>query len=131
MKKQAGLVRMQQSLPSQPEVKSKSQRKRSNKSKILGAVDGMRSSLEELLAANERKHREQAAAEEEEGAALTSKKRQKLVVEEMEHMKQVLSHPQFVEDPFGALQQHLANTVTAAARGDKKDRRWRKKEVDG
>jgi hypothetical protein len=110
----------------------KQRRKRSAQSTILGAVDGLKESLEELLAANEQRlqqqHAQPAAAS---GAALTSKKRQKLVAEETHHMQQVLQHPAFMADPFAALQEHLKNTVgdpgkasqqhpSSGARGKKK-----------
>ena len=99
----------------QESAKAKSRRKRAEKSTLLGAVDGMRSSLEELLAANERQQRDQVAGADQGPSAITSKKRQKLVAEETAHMQQVLEHPAFVADPFAALQEHIKNTVTAQA----------------
>ena len=103
-------------------AKAKQRQKRSAKSAILGAVDGMRSTLDELLAANEQKHREQATLDDDEaGATMSSKKRQKLVAAETAHMQQVLEHPAFVADPFAALQEHLQNTVGAIA--DKRDKK--------
>ena len=51
-------------------AKARIRRKRAAKSAILGAVDGMRSSLDDLLAANERRHQDQQpAAEDDAGAA--------------------------------------------------------------
>ena len=109
-------------------AKEKKRRKRSAKSAILGAVDGMRSSLDELLEENERKHREQAPGDgvAEKAHVITSKKRQKLVADETEHMKQVIEHPSFVADPFAALQEHLANTIhggSDSTRGGKKHKK--------
>jgi hypothetical protein len=97
-------------------AKAKSRRKRTANSNILGAVDGLRSSLDELLAANEKQHRERAAATDGDAASshtMSSKKRQKLVAEETAHMQQVIQHPAFVADPFAALQEHLHNTIGA------------------
>ena len=96
-------------------AKAKMRRKKSAKSAILGAVDGMRSTLDELLEENERKHREQST--DESGSALTSKKRQKLVADETAHMKQVIQHPAFVADPFAALQEHLKNVIGSSKGG--------------
>jgi excinuclease UvrABC helicase subunit UvrB len=107
-------------------VQQKSRRKRSAQSAILGAVDGMKASLEELLAANEERlsaqHKQEAKSS---SAGLTSKKRQKLVAEESQHMIQVLQHPAFVANPFAALQEHLKNTVGAMHmdRSERKERR--------
>ena len=97
-------------------AKEKKARKRSAKSAVLGAVDGMRSSLDELLAASEKKFKQQAEDADMGPAsshAITSKKRQKMVADETAQMQQVIQHPAFIADPFGALQQHLANTVGA------------------
>ena len=62
---------------------------------------------------------------------MSSKRRQQLVVDETQHMQEVLSHPSFIANPFAALQEHLSNTVTAPAskqklkeRGSKSDRRY-------
>ena len=33
--------------------------------------------------------------------------------EETKHLQAVLAHPAFVADPFGALQEHLSNTMAA------------------
>ena len=73
--------------------------------------------------------RERAAAAE--GAekaskkSMSSKRRQQMVVEESAHLRDVLSHPAFVANPFAALQEHLANTVTqpAAKEREQKERR--------
>ena len=99
--------------PPADSIKEKQRKKRSAKSAILGAVDGMKASLEELLSSNEQRLREQQRADEARlsGSALSSKKRQKLVAEETLHMQQVLEHPAFIADPFAALQEHLRNTV--------------------
>ena len=101
-------------------AKAKMRRKRSAKSAILGAVDGMRSTLDELFEENERRHREQPA---DDGGALTTKKRQKLVAEEAAHMEQVIQHPAFVADPFAALQEHLKNVLDGAASGKRRNQR--------
>lgn len=93
---------------------AKARRSRKTTATILSAVDGMKASLDELLAANDQAQRLKAGAGDPiAGSSLSSKRRQKLVAEETEHMQQVLQHPAFVADPFGALQEHLANTMAA------------------
>mmetsp|Transcript_34003 Transcript_34003/g.49295 ORF Transcript_34003/g.49295 Transcript_34003/m.49295 type:complete len:186 (-) Transcript_34003:414-971(-) len=56
--------------------------------------------------------------------------KKRLQNEEVMHMSLVLQHPQFNEDPFGTLQEHLRNSVAsnherddAAAKGNKKKHR--------
>ena len=95
-------------------AREKLQRKRAAKSTILGAnLSGMQASIEELIAANEQHYREQWEKSGGGGSshALTARKRQKMVVEETQHLQQVLAHSAFVADPFAALQQHIGNTV--------------------
>ena len=105
------MQRLQAEAPAKPKSESgaeKRRKKRAAKSAVLGAVDGMRASLEDLLSEGERRA---AAAAPSSGGSLSSKKRQKLVAEETEHMRAVLAHPAFIADPFAALQEHLRNTV--------------------
>lgn len=90
----------------------KDRQKRAGSSTIAGAMDGIRATLDELLAANEQHHKS-AAAEGSANAVLTSKKRQKMVADETQHMQRVLEHPAFIADPFAALAEHLKNTVGA------------------
>ena len=95
-------------------AKDKVRRKRDAKSAILGAVGGIKASLEELLASHEKRAKQQKEETTQATVgSLTSKKRQKLVAEETLHIQQVLEHPSFVADPFAALQSHLRNTVDA------------------
>eukprot|EP00816_Leptocylindrus_hargravesii_P003922 CAMPEP_0196820304 /NCGR_PEP_ID=MMETSP1362-20130617/74699_1 /TAXON_ID=163516 /ORGANISM="Leptocylindrus danicus, Strain CCMP1856" /LENGTH=95 /DNA_ID=CAMNT_0042199135 /DNA_START=552 /DNA_END=839 /DNA_ORIENTATION=+ len=55
--------------------------------------------------------------------------KKRLQNEEVMHMSLVLQHPQFNEDPFGTLQEHLRNSVAsnqrddAATKGNKKKHR--------
>uniref|UniRef100_A0A7S0HUC4 Ribosome biogenesis protein SLX9 n=1 Tax=Phaeocystis antarctica TaxID=33657 RepID=A0A7S0HUC4_9EUKA len=113
----------------------KQKQKRAANAGVLGAVAGLRGSLDDLIHASEERVRERAAAAE--GAekaskkSMSSKRRQQLVVDETQHMQEVLSHPSFIANPFAALQEHLSNTVTAPAskeklkeRGSKSDRRY-------
>ena len=97
---------------SNTKAKSKARNAKATNAIILSAVDGMKASLDELLAANEETHRQKADAEPA-GSSLTSKRWQKLVAEETKHMQAVLQHPAFVANPFGALQEHLSNTMAA------------------
>ena len=95
-------------------VKSKEQRNRKSNATILGAVDGMKASLEELLNASESAHRSNAnQLSAHPTSTMTSRRRQKLVAEESLHMQQVLQHPAFVADPLATLQEHLKNTMAA------------------
>jgi hypothetical protein len=98
-------------------AKEKLKRKRSAKSTILNAVDGLKSSIDDLIAANEVHYREQWQKGQTGGGnlALTARKRQKMVVAETEHLQQVLTHPAFVADPLAALQEHLRNTVKGSS----------------
>lgn len=120
----AALVqRLQAEAPAKPKSESgaeKRRKKRAAKSAVLGAVDGMRASLEDLLSEGERRA---AAAAPSSGGSLSSKKRQKLVAEETEHMRAVLAHPAFIADPFAALQEHLRNTVAPRSTSGKKDKK--------
>ncbi len=95
-----------------PSAKVKARKAKAANGTILSAVDGMKASLDELLTANEQVHRKKAEVQQP-GGSLTSKRRQKLVAEETRHMQAVLQHPAFVADPFGALQEHLSNTMAA------------------
>lgn len=112
-----------------PKAAQKQKRKRAANAGALGAVAGIRGSLDELITASEERVRERAAAAE--GAekaskkSMSSKRRQQMVVEESAHLRDVLSHPAFVANPFAALQEHLANTVTqpAAKEREQKERR--------
>ena len=103
----------------------KQKQKRAVNAGALGAVAGLRGSLEELITASEERVRERASAAE--GAekankkSMSSKRRQQLVADESQHMREVLSHPSFIANPFAALQEHLANTVTGPA-GKEKER---------
>ena len=116
-KAQARVARNWAAAPEKPKPESaleKKRRKRSAKSAILGAVDGMKASLDELLEANEGKHKKLKGGGSDAAApsqAMAAVKRQKLVAEETAHMQQVIQHPAFVADPFAALQEHLKNTV--------------------
>ena len=92
-------------------TKTKARKAKASNAVILGAVDGLKASLDELLAANAQVHRQRAEVEL--GGSLTSKRRQKIVAEETKHLQAVLAHPAFVADPFGALQEHLSNTMAA------------------
>lgn len=92
-------------------TKAKARKAKASNAVILGAVDGLKASLDELLAANAQVHRQRAEVEL--GGSLTSKRRQKIVAEETKHLQAVLAHPAFVADPFGALQEHLSNTMAA------------------
>ena len=112
----------------------KQKQKRAANAGALGAVAGLRGSLEDLITASEERVRERrSAAEGAEKASkksMSSKRRQQLVADESLHMREVLSHPAFVANPFAALQEHLSNTVTAPAskeeeRAGKHDRRSR------
>ena len=111
------LSQLKAAAPEKPKPESaleKKRRKRSAKSAILGAVDGMKASLDELLEANEGKHKKLKGGGSDAAApsqAMAAVKRQKLVAEETAHMQQVIQHPAFVADPFAALQEHLKNTV--------------------
>ena len=119
-----------------PKAAQKQKQKRAANAGVLGAVAGLRGSLDDLIQASEARVRERAAAAE--GAekaskkSMSSKRRQQLVVEETQHMQEVLSHPSFIANPFAALQEPLSNTVTAPAskqnlkveRGRKSDRRY-------
>ena len=100
-------------------AKEKLKRKRAAKSTILGAVDGLKSSIDDLIAANDKHYREQwqgsGGTAEVNQFALTARKRQKMVVAETEHLQQVLTHPAFVADPLAALQEHLRNTVKGSS----------------
>ena len=108
------LKRLEAAAPAKPESSlAKKRKKRAAKSAILGAVGGMKASLDDLLEASESRA---AAASGSGGGSLTSKKRQKLVADETSHMKAVLAHPAFIADPFAALQEHLQNTVSRPAR---------------
>jgi|TARA_B100000513_G_scaffold187543_1_gene110042 hypothetical protein len=85
-------------------------RKRSKKGSttLLGAVASMKDSLEALLDSNETTASTRLPA----APKLSSARgRLKLVTEETDHMKEVISHPAFAADPFAALQEHLENTV--------------------
>lgn len=98
--------------PPRETAREKKRRKQSAQSAVLGAVSGMQQSLEDLMRESEQRVRAaQPTPPEQGGVSLTSKKRQQLVVEETQHMRDVLAHPAFVADPFAALQEHLANTV--------------------
>ena len=111
------LSQLKAAAPEKPKPESaleKKRRKRSAKSAILGAVDGMKASLDELLEANEGKHKKLKGGGSDAAApsqAMAAVKRQKVVAEETAHMQQVIQHPAFVADPFAALQEHLKNTV--------------------
>lgn len=94
-------------------AKKKDRQKRAGSSTIAGAMDGIRATLDELLAANERHHKSAAVDASGSNAVLTSKKRQKMVADETQHMQRVLEHPAFIADPFAALAEHLKNTVGA------------------
>lgn len=113
----------------------KQKQKRAANAGVLGAVAGLRGSLDDLIHASEERVRERAAAaegvEKASKKSMSSKRRQQLVVDETQHMQEVLSHPAFIANPFAALQEHLSNTVTAPAskeklkeRGSKSDRRY-------
>ena len=124
--KQALVQRLQAEAPAHKSAKEKSRQKRAAKSKILGAVDGMKASLEELLEANERMHK----ASDSSLGSLTSKKRQKLVADETSHMQQVLVHPAFIADPFAALQEHIRNTVGAMHENEPKFHKKKKRSAN-
>ena len=107
-----------------PKAAQKQKRKRAANATALGAVAGMRGSLEELIAESEARVQERVAQAEGSSKptkkSMSSKRRQQLVVEESQHLQDVLSHPAFVANPFAALQEHLSNTVTNATEGGKK-----------
>ena len=44
-----------------------------------------------------------------------SKKRKKLLLAEVARYKEVIAHPAFKADPWGALMEHIRNTVTIPA----------------
>ena len=101
----------------------KQKRKRAANASALGAVAGMQGSLEELIAASEARVQERVAKSDEEAKSkksLSSKRRQQLVADESLHMREVLAHPAFQANPFAALQEHLANTVTQPAAKERK-----------
>jgi len=88
---------------------AKAKRKRAANSTVLGAVDGMRASLEELLAEGEARAAKSQA--EDYSIGLNAKKRLKLVAEETANLADVIAHPAFKADPFAALSAHLNATV--------------------
>ena len=87
----------------------------------LAALGGMRASLEEMLAAGEEKAASSSAGSA--GVGLNAKKRLQLVADETANMRDVLDHPAFKSDPFGAIQAHLQSTVDAQhAKADERRR---------
>lgn len=105
-------------------ARAKARRKRSKNSTILGAIDGMRAELDDLMAANEERQHQRAMEAQDASlskAAITAKRRQKLVADETAHLQEVLQHPAFVADPFAALAEHLKNTVSEPSRAAARD----------
>ena len=98
---------------------------------MLGAVSGMKESLEELISQAEDEHRSTrgaaraARAGDDDGGggggdgaskkSMSAKRRRELLLAEVARYKEVLAHPAFKADPWGALMEHIRNTVTIPA----------------
>lgn len=60
----------------------------------------------------------QQEAERRKKTKMTNKKRQKQLLQEVQQLENVFSHPSFVADPINTIQQHLTNKVKLSNKSD-------------
>mmetsp|Transcript_113381 Transcript_113381/g.315346 ORF Transcript_113381/g.315346 Transcript_113381/m.315346 type:complete len:144 (-) Transcript_113381:68-499(-) len=88
-------------------------------------IDGLDAIRDALLDTTKNSETKEETAEEHSPTYGTNRSRKGLMSNEIERMGLVMEHPAFKENPFGAIQEHLKNTL--AAQKEKRDQEAKKK----